>query len=77
MDSAALQHARDVKGRHADRLMATPGVFGVGIGEQNGHPVIRVYVDPGFQPAETAIDDIPIEYVRSGPITAAAQGETA
>ncbi len=32
------------KAKHEDRLMALPGVVGVGIGEKDGEPVIRVYL---------------------------------
>lgn len=34
----------DVKRRHEDRLMRLPNVVGVGIGEKNGKPTIRVLV---------------------------------
>lgn len=35
----------DVLDRHRDKLMETPGVVGVGIGESQGIPVIIVMVD--------------------------------
>jgi len=34
----------DVLHRHEDRLMRLPNVVGVGIGEKNGKPTIRVLV---------------------------------
>lgn len=34
----------DVMNEHVDRLMTTPGVVGVGIGECAGTPCIKVFV---------------------------------
>lgn len=34
----------DVRRRHEDQLMALPNVVGVGIGEKDGRPTIRVLV---------------------------------
>jgi hypothetical protein len=34
----------DVRRRHEDELMALPNVVGVGIGEKDGQPTIRVLV---------------------------------
>jgi len=41
-----LSHARQVKKRHDDRLMAIPGVVGTGIAQDaKGQPIIEVYVE--------------------------------
>lgn len=34
----------DVQRRHEQQLMAIPGVTAIGIGEENGQPVIKVFV---------------------------------
>jgi hypothetical protein len=34
----------DVMARHEDMLLAVPNVVGVGIGERDGKPVIKVFV---------------------------------
>ncbi|MGE0882241.1 MAG: hypothetical protein AB7P14_01735 [Blastocatellales bacterium] len=33
-----------VKQLHEDKLMELPNVIGVGIGEKDGHPIIKVFV---------------------------------
>lgn len=35
---------REVLKRHTDKLMAVPGVVGIGEGESHGKPCIRVFV---------------------------------
>ena len=43
-DQALLVQAKDVKTHHEDDLLNIPGVVGVGIGEQDGKVVIKVFV---------------------------------
>ena len=43
-NEALVAQANEVKARHEEDLLKMPGVLGVGIGEQNGEVVIKVFV---------------------------------
>jgi hypothetical protein len=45
----------DAKNRHEDSLMKLPNVIGVGIGEQDGAPVIEVLVRTKMSGAEPSL----------------------
>ncbi len=44
LDEALVARVKEVKARHEDDLLKMPGVLGVGIGEQDGEAVIKVFV---------------------------------
>ena len=43
-NEALVVQAKEVKARHEDDLLKMPGVLGVGIGEQDGEVVIKVFI---------------------------------
>jgi len=62
-----------VQERHEDRLMATPGVVGVGVGERHGRPVLLVMVKertPEVDRLPQEIDGVPVEVEVTGEIEA-------
>lgn len=69
-----MASAEAVRKRHEARLLSTPGVVGVGIGEAGGKSVIRVYVSRDTLKIRKALpetlEDVPVEIVVSGPIRA-------
>ena len=69
---ATEQEIREVKRRHAARLLSKPGVSGVGIEkDEKGEYCLAVHLDTDKPeagkelPAE--IEGVPVKYVRSGP----------
>ncbi len=48
----------DVLRRNEARLMALPNVTGIGIGEKNGRPVIKVYITHRVPASELAADEL-------------------
>jgi hypothetical protein len=48
----------DVLRRHEDRLMRLPNVVGVGIGEKDGQPTVRVLVSRKLPPNELRPDQL-------------------
>ncbi len=69
-----MASAEEIKQRHEARLMLTPGVVGVAVGQSRGKTVILVYVakdSPRIREAVPAVlEGMPVEIVVSGPITA-------
>jgi hypothetical protein len=67
---ADLERARRVKNRHQRRLLALDGVQGVGMGDDDGRPLIKVYVDHRRPAHEQAIprilDDVPVVVEEAG-----------
>lgn len=63
-------HARRVKARHERNLLMLDYVQGVGIGEDHGHPAIKVYVDHWPDPSSRAIpkkiENVPVVVEESG-----------
>ena len=51
-NEALVAHANEVKARHEEDLLNMPGVLGVGIGEQAGEVVIKVFVRKDSQAAD-------------------------
>lgn len=65
-----LSRARRVKKRYERRLLALDGVTGVGIGDDDGTPRIKVYVDED-RPARRksipdVLEDVPVVVEESG-----------
>lgn len=44
IDEAMVDQAKEVKARHEDDLLKMPGVVGVGIGNEDGEAVIKVFI---------------------------------
>lgn len=69
-----MASALEVKRRHEDRLMATPGVVGVAVGARDGRECILVFVDadrPAIRKAvPRVLEDVDVEIVESGTFTA-------
>lgn len=67
-----LGRAADVKERHADRLMANPGVVGAGVGVmQSGTPGVVVLTrHPGVAGIPADLEGVPVEVVVTGEISA-------
>lgn len=61
----------ETKAAHTESLMAIPGVVGVAIGESDGTPCIRVYLERDTedvrQRVPTELDGHPVEIVVTGP----------
>ncbi|MDP5292966.1 hypothetical protein Q9290_11805 [Oceanimonas sp. CHS3-5] len=77
LDHPAIANASAVALRHSAALLATPGVYGHGIGlNTQGDPVIRVYTDKAARrPASgtgipAALDGVAVMTVPTGPIRA-------
>ena len=51
LDETLVARVNEVKARHEDDLLKMPGVLGVGIGEQDGEVVIKVFVKKDSQSA--------------------------
>jgi hypothetical protein len=66
----SFDQARKVKRRHEGELMAYEFVQGVGLGEQAGHPAIKVYVDQGMvghtSSLPTRLEGVPVVVEVSG-----------
>ncbi|HKZ88922.1 MAG TPA: hypothetical protein VJ300_01560 [Thermoplasmata archaeon] len=64
----------EVKRRHEASLLRTAGVVGVGIGQKDGKPCVRIYVTEDSPKVLAALpltlDDVPVEIVVSGPFKA-------
>jgi hypothetical protein len=62
----------DIFNAHVSRLMAIPGVTGVGIGDCNGRPCLRVFVlqnTPQLsQSIPPMLDGYSVEVVETGPV---------
>ncbi len=83
-DDAQVERAKEVKARHAARLMSLPGVIGVGVGlrQRSGHftddvaiiVMVRRKILPGeLSAADTlpaTIEGIPVDVQETGEITA-------
>lgn len=64
----------DAKNRHESSLMKLPNVIGVGIGEQDGNPVIEVLVKTKMSGAEPSlipqsIEGYAVSIVEAGDVT--------
>jgi hypothetical protein len=64
-----FKHAEAVKDRHEAELLSLDGVEGVGLGEKQGAPAIKVYVYS--MPLATAnlphvLEDVPVVVEESG-----------
>lgn len=65
-----LDHAMEVKARHEHKLLILDCVQGVGVGEEQGQPAIKVYVDS--QPAAShgnipkRLEDVPVVVEEAG-----------
>jgi len=70
--SPAVTHAKEVHKRHAASLMSIPSVKLVGVGEREGQPTIKVFVEEGTPEVEgqipEQIEGIKIEVERTDPI---------
>jgi hypothetical protein len=69
---ATEQEIREVKRRHASRLLSQPGVSGVGIEKDDaGEYVLAVHLDTDNPEADKSLpDEIEghrVKYIRSGP----------
>jgi len=63
-----------IRAKHEQRLMSLPNVNGVGIGEKDGKPVIKVYVTQ--EPVEgipKTLDGVDVEVEAIGPVQAQAK----
>jgi hypothetical protein len=68
-----VEAAREAKGRHSTRLLAKPGVSGVGIERRDGDWVIVIHADPGARAATLLpqeLDGVPVVVVWDGPFQA-------
>jgi hypothetical protein len=67
-------NADEVLARHRERLMAAPGVVGVGLGARAGRPVILVMLDrPAArlsQPLPPDLEGVPVVPEEVGEVTA-------
>ena len=70
--SPAVTHAKEVQKRHAASLMSIPSVKLVGVGEREGEPTIKVFVEEGTPELEgqipEQIEGIKVEVERTDPI---------
>jgi hypothetical protein len=70
MSIDGLSRAREVRKRHERDLLALKGVQGVGIGSDNGLPLIKVYVDESYSRGPrripTVLEEIPVVVELSG-----------
>jgi hypothetical protein len=69
----AADGADDVRGRHESRLMAIPGVVGVGVSRSRvGEPALVVYVRDASvrRHVPTSVDGVPVETRVTGEIDA-------
>jgi hypothetical protein len=70
--SPAVTHAKEVQKRHTASLMSIPGVKLVGVGEREGEPTIKVFVEEGTPELEgripERIEDIKVEVERTDPL---------
>lgn len=73
-----MASASEVRRRHEERLLSTPGVVGVAVGRREGEACILVYVDA--DPARVrkvlprAIEGVAVEIVETGAFRARADG---
>lgn len=67
-----LARAVTAQERHADLLLATPGVVGAGVGlTADGGPTVKVFTTtPGVPNIPATLDGIPVEVIVTGVITA-------
>lgn len=68
-----MKNINQVKEKHETKLMGTPGVVGVAIGEQNGKPCITVLVDGGASKTAkfpSSLEGFPVVVQQTGPIQA-------
>jgi len=62
-----LQEAITAKQRHAERLLDTPGVAGVGVGTNRaGRAVIRIYLERDTGGIPSVLDGVPVEHALTG-----------
>ena len=65
-----LARVRRIKKRYARDLLALDGVEGVGIGEDSGEPLIKVYISRHSWPPRKGIpsrlEDVPVVVEESG-----------
>ena len=64
--------------RHTDRLLATPGVIGTGVGlARGGHAVVKVYTEgPDVAGIPRSLDQVPVEVAPTGRIVLRADPTT-
>lgn len=70
-----MKNINQVREKHETELMATPGVVGVAIGEQDGKPCITVLVEGAASNAATvprSLGGYPVVVQETGPIQAQA-----
>ncbi len=69
-----LDKAIAAKERHAQRLLDTPGIAGIGVGlNPAGKPVIRIYKEkPDVAGIPDSLDDVPVQTVTTGILQARA-----
>ncbi len=69
-----LDKAIAAKERHAQRLLDTPGIAGIGVGlNPAGKPVIRIYKEkPDVAGVPDSLDDVPVQSVTTGILQARA-----
>ncbi|HLG08318.1 MAG TPA: fibronectin type III domain-containing protein, partial [Gaiellaceae bacterium] len=69
-----LDAAIAAKERHADRLLDSPGIAGIGVGlNPAGKPVIRIYVEaPDVTGVPDSLEGIPVQRVTTGVLRARA-----
>jgi hypothetical protein len=69
-----LMDITQVLAAHTDRLMAIPGVLGVGQGEVGGRPAVQVLVEHDTPSLRSHLPDslegYPVQVVETGPIRA-------
>ena len=75
--SPTVTHAKEVQKRLAASLMSIPSVKLVGVGEREGQPTIKVFVEEGTPEVEgqipEQIEGIKVEVERTDPISVQAE----
>jgi hypothetical protein len=73
-----FEAALRAQSRHGERLLATPGVVGTGVGlARGGHAVVKVYTErSGVAGVPRSLDQVPVEVAVTGRIIARADPTT-
>jgi hypothetical protein len=73
-----FEAALRAQSRHGERLLATPGVVGTGVGlARGGHAVVKVYTErPDVAGVPRSLDQVPVEVAVTGRIIARADPTT-